>query len=82
MIIDSDSDDGNNDTQSDLIRICLNLSFLPEEQGRAFQYNKSKMAEEVELRMVNAKRQETVLDHAKDRDTGRNSAKDIETDRN
>ena len=62
MIIDSDSDDGNNDTQSDLTRICLNLAFLPEQEGRAFQFSKTKMAEEIEMRMVNIKRQETVPD--------------------
>jgi len=43
MIIDSDSDDENNDMQSDLTRICLNLAFLLEQEGRSFQYSKSKM---------------------------------------
>lgn len=36
MIIDSDSEDGNDCAQSDLCRICLNLAFLPEDEGRAF----------------------------------------------
>ena len=36
MIIDSDTDEENNAVQSDLVRICLNLSFLPEHKGKAF----------------------------------------------
>ena len=40
MIIDSDSEEGNDSAQSDLVRICLNLAFLPEDEGRAFQYDK------------------------------------------
>ena len=34
MIIDSDSEEGNDSAQSDLVRICLNLAFLPEDEGR------------------------------------------------
>ena len=51
LIVDSDSDDGNNNVQSDLVRICLNLAFLPEDQGRAFQYNKDELAEYTEMRL-------------------------------
>ena len=39
-IVDSDSEEGNDAAQSDLCRICLNLAFLPEDEGRAFQYDK------------------------------------------
>ena len=36
MIIDSDSDDANDSAQSDFVRICVNLAFLPEKKGRYF----------------------------------------------
>jgi len=58
LIIDSDTDDENNNTQSDLVRICLNLAFLPEDRGRAFQYSKDKLAMETSQRIAAYKKQE------------------------
>ena len=45
MIIDleSDNEDDYKNMQSDLVRICLNLAFLPEQVGRAFQHNKNNL---------------------------------------
>jgi len=51
IIIDSDSDDGNDGAQSDICRICLNLAFLPMDEGRAFQYEKNKLSALTEQRI-------------------------------
>ena len=40
-IIDDDDDEGNDDAQSDLVKMILNLAFLTEEQAKAFTFNKS-----------------------------------------
>ena len=47
MIIDDDSDDENNYEQSDVVMICLNLAFLPEQIGRSFQYRKNKLTQDI-----------------------------------
>lgn len=43
MIIDDDDDEGNDAMQSDLVRICLNLAYMREEDARDFKFNKSGM---------------------------------------
>ena len=40
-IIDDDEDEGNDNAQSDLVKIILNLGFLHEKQAKEFQFNKS-----------------------------------------
>lgn len=39
-IIDDDEDEGNDNAQSDLVRIVLNLAFLTEEKALSFSFNK------------------------------------------
>merc|ERR1712045_634238 len=43
MIIDDDDDEGNDAMQSDLVRICLNLAYMPEQTARSFKFNKAAM---------------------------------------
>jgi len=43
MIIDDDDDEGNDAMQSDLVRICLNMAYMREEDARDFKFNKSSM---------------------------------------
>jgi hypothetical protein len=43
MIIDDDDDKDNNATQSDLVRISLNLAYMHEDEARNFKFNKSAM---------------------------------------
>ena len=40
-IIDDDSDDDNNEAQSDLVKIFLNLAFLPEKKAMHFTFDKN-----------------------------------------
>ena len=47
-IIDSDSEEGNNNCQSDLCRIALNIAFMREQDGRAFQYSKERLTEQTQ----------------------------------
>ena len=51
MIIDSDSDEENDSAQSDLVRICINLAYLPESKGRNFKYSKDSLSRETTQRM-------------------------------
>jgi len=39
-IIDDDEDEGNDNAQSDLVKIVLNLAFLTDQAARAFSFNK------------------------------------------
>ena len=55
MIVDSDSDEDNDSAQSDLVRICINLAYLPEARGRAFQYDKELLSKETTLRLQSFK---------------------------
>ena len=64
MIIDSDTDEENNAVQSDLVRICLNLAFLPEHRGKAFQYSKDRLAKETTKNMENFKKKGRVQEDA------------------
>jgi len=41
FIIDDDEDEGNDDAQSDLVKMILNLAFLTEEQAKAFTFDKA-----------------------------------------
>jgi len=41
MIIDDDDDEGNDAMQSDLVRICLNLAYMPEESAKSFKFSKA-----------------------------------------
>lgn len=41
MIRDDDSDDDNNEAQSDLVKIFLNLAFLPEKKALHFSFDKN-----------------------------------------
>merc|ERR1739842_77663 len=43
MIIDDDDDEGNDAMQSDLVRICLNLAYMPEQTARSCKFNKAAM---------------------------------------
>lgn len=40
-IIDDDEDEDNDEAQSDLVKMVLNLAFLPEKQARDFTFDKS-----------------------------------------
>ena len=40
-IKDDDEDEDNDAAQSDLVRMALNLAFIPEERGRNFEFNKN-----------------------------------------
>ena len=39
MIIDDDEQEGNDSAQSDLVRVCLNLAYLTEDEAKYFQFN-------------------------------------------
>ena len=41
FIIDDDSDEDNDNAQSDLVRMALNLAFLNEEKARGFEMSKN-----------------------------------------
>jgi len=41
MIIDNDTDEGNDAAQSDLVRVALNLAFIPESKARKFKFGKN-----------------------------------------
>jgi hypothetical protein len=43
-IIDDDEDEGNDDAQSDLVRVVLNLGFLTREQAKKFAFVKSDLS--------------------------------------
>merc|ERR1712051_805856 len=45
MIIDDDDDEGNDNAQSDLVRLSLNLAFMTEAKARAFKFNKDGLKE-------------------------------------
>ena len=45
MIIDDDDDEGNDNAQSDLVRLSLNLAFMLEEKARKFKFNKDGLKE-------------------------------------
>lgn len=40
MIIDDDTEEGNDAAQSDMVRICLNLAYLPEKEALGFSFDK------------------------------------------
>merc|ERR1712228_621087 len=40
MIIDDDEEEGNDAAQSDMVRICLNLAYLPEKEALSFTFAK------------------------------------------
>ena len=40
MIIDDDVEEGNDAAQSDMVRICLNLAFLTEEEASGFTFDR------------------------------------------
>ena len=44
-IIDDDDDEGNDNAQSDLVRLSLNLAFMLEEKARKFKFNKDGLKE-------------------------------------
>mgnify|MGYP000365575231 CR=1 FL=1 len=41
MIIDDDAEEGNDEAQSDLVRVALNLAFLTETEARSFEFTKA-----------------------------------------
>jgi len=43
MIIDDDDDEGNDNAQSDLVRLSLNLAFMREDEARNFKFDKNAM---------------------------------------
>ena len=45
MIIDDDDDEGNDNAQSDLVRLSLNLAFMLETKARTFKFNKDGLKE-------------------------------------
>lgn len=45
MIIDDDDDEGNDNAQSDLVRLSLNLAFVLESKARKFKFNKDGLKE-------------------------------------
>jgi hypothetical protein len=45
MIIDDDDDEGNDNAQSDLVRLSLNLAFMLESKARKFKFNKDGLKE-------------------------------------
>ena len=59
MIIDSDSEEGNDSAQSDLVRICLNLAFLQEKEGREFQYDKDVLSSVAQERLASSRKVES-----------------------
>merc|ERR1712032_1154950 len=40
MIIDDDTNEGNDDAQSDLVRVALNLAYLNQSDAKTFEFNK------------------------------------------
>ena len=41
MIIDDDNNEGNDDAQSDLVRVALNLAYLNQGAAKTFEFNKN-----------------------------------------
>lgn len=39
MIIDDDDNEGNDAAQSDLVRVALNLAFMPESKAKVFKFS-------------------------------------------
>lgn len=39
MIIDDDDNEGNDAAQSDLVRVALNLAFMPESTAKKFEFS-------------------------------------------
>lgn len=47
FIIDDDDDEGNDNAQSDLVRVVLNLGYLTEEAASKFEFSKNSYSENV-----------------------------------
>lgn len=48
-IKDDDEDESNDNAQSDLVKMALNLAFMPEERGKNFTFDKSFYSERQKL---------------------------------
>jgi len=53
FIIDDDDNEDNDNAQSDLVKIVLNLAFLTEDKARTFTFDKNTYSQQIKSTKIN-----------------------------